>query len=605
MNKPKFYIYGVPDGFNMLSGTPEEILYYQLFYDTSKKGKEMRINRKANGETVYSYLIYNLVSCKGREGAFLGMSIVFSGNEYCNDPAALIELFEGIYNEVILKADDKGKIVIPIDGGNAIGRFCIPKFDERQDMCEKIGRIIVNNIIGELDKKIAIIDNSFDSSKEGRILTLPINADNKSIIQAFRSYTWVSISTEYKPTPVTPPSKDTHQTAKHTTTSIVPSEDLLSVHFTKELKNKVSSYKDFIISGLKGLATLSEITKKREEINHYLDTLEEYVGRQPELTDLKKDYISIYQDIIDLKPQRQADVLQHKPQLSPPSDKDKKDDWLMAFLSEISMRKVIGAAVAIFAIVLIIKLWPSSEGQEVIYNNPDQEKAIEEPEHGTDDASETFDEKVFNSLLDGADYKEAWSMIQNVQDDDKQQSLKLELQNSYRKWFNEELDKRQKDLQGLLNLKDKIAIYADFNIDNDRHNMLLDEDIASLKKLIAQQEERERQERIEKQKKEQQKRLNSGDENGDSGNRGVAKPGVIKIYQADANYTKGAAISASGNVIICKRKDCFVIEGATLSSKDSGIEAQPTGGIIRIRAANTGKYKVKLNQIEYTFNVTP
>ena len=204
MNNPKFYIYGVPDGFNMLSGTPDEILYYQLFYDTSKKGREMRINRKANGEIVYSYLIYNLVACKGREGAFLGMSITFSGNEYCNNPVALKELFEGVYNEVILKADDKDKIIAAIDGGNAVGRFCITKFEERQEMCEKIGRIIINNVVGELASSIRTIDTSFDNSKEGRILTLPLDADNNSVSQALHSYTWVSLSSECKTIPVPP-----------------------------------------------------------------------------------------------------------------------------------------------------------------------------------------------------------------------------------------------------------------------------------------------------------------------------------------------------------------------------------------------------------------
>ena len=181
MNNPKFYIYGVPDGFNMLSGTPDEILYYQLFYDTSKRGREMRINRKTNGETVYSYLIYNLVSCKGREGAFLGMSIVFTGDEYCNNPVSLKELFDGVYNEIIQKSDDKDKIISSINGANAIGRFCISRFDERQDMCEKIGRIIINNVIGELADSISTIDDSFNNSKEGRMLTLPFDADDIGI----------------------------------------------------------------------------------------------------------------------------------------------------------------------------------------------------------------------------------------------------------------------------------------------------------------------------------------------------------------------------------------------------------------------------------------
>lgn len=603
MNNPKFYIYGVPDGFNMLSGTPEEILYYQLFYDTSKKGREMRINRKANGETVYSYLIYNLVACKGREGAFLGMSIAFNGNEYCNNPVALKELFEGVYNEVILKADDKNKIIAAIDGGNAVGRFCITKFEERQEMCERIGRIIINNVVGELASFIRTIDTSFDNSKEGRILTLPLDADNISVSQALRSYTWVSLSSECKTIPL--PQDDYHRSFGRKPIPVTDSQDLLSVHFINDLTKKVGNYKDFIIQGLKGLVSLPELSTKREEINHHLDTIEEYVGRQPELTKLKEDYMSIYKELVDLKPQQQ-NVQIHLGQQPFPANDDK--DGIMKLIRPY-LSKIIVALCAIFVIVIIIILWPSDNSESTPPDANDVEETTEVRDTETDDISTTFNEKEFQNLLKGADYKAAWSMLQKVEDVQKRENLKLALQNSYREWFNIELAKRQDDLKGLIELKEKIAVYADFNEDNNRHSNLLDTDITSL-----QEQERERQERLAQQRKRQESLASEGDQrksargedvaNGSAG--GHSRENVIRIFKAYGNYEKGEQISASdGYVIMCKRLDCFVVEGAVRGKKDDGIEAVPTKGRIQIRVPNMGKYKIMLNQVEYTFNVNP
>lgn len=608
MNNPKFYIYGVPDGFNMLSGTPEEILYYQLFYDTSKKGREMRINRKPNGETVYSYLIYNLVACKGREGAFLGMSIAFTGNEYCNNPVALKELFEGVYNEVILRADDKDKIIAAINGGNAVGRFCITKFEERQEMCEKIGRIIINNVIGELASSIRTIDTSFDNSKEGRILTLPIDADNISISQALRNYTWVSLSSECKAAPIPPQPSDSHMSSGRKPTPVAINQDLLSVHFINELSKKVGSYKDFIIQGLKGLVSFPDISAKREEINHHLDTIEEYVVRQPELTKLKEDYMSIYKELVDLKPQQQTVPPQPGPQPLPDGN-----GGIMTFVRPY-LSKIIAALCAILVIVIVVILWPSDNPKPTPHSAEDVEEIAEERESGTDETSTTFNEKEFQELLAGADYKAAWSMLQKVGDAEKRRSLELALQNSYREWFNIELNKRQNDLRGLIELKEKIAAYADFNKDNSWHNNLLDDCINPLQERVAQQE-RERQERHAQQQRERQLarerelRERAGTEGGVSDSTGGRSSRlIIRIFKADVNYTKNSPVSAgAGNVISCKKNDTFVVEGATsflVVSGDIQISRQQNGQI-RIKADKLQTHKVKLNQVVYTFNVTP
>lgn len=605
MNNPRFYIYGVPDGFNMLSGTPEEILYYQLFYDTSKKGREMRINRKANGETVYSYLIYNLVACKGREGAFLGMSIAFNGNEYCNNPVALKELFEGVYNEVILKADDKEKIITAIDGGNAVGRFCITKFEERKEMCEKIGRIFINNVVGELASSIRTIDTGFDNSKEGRILTLPLDADNINVSRALRSYSWVSLSSECKSIPVSAQDCISQkQSDKSGTAPITINQDLLSVHFIDELTKKVGSYKDFIIKGLKGLASMPDITTKREEINHYLDTIEEYVGRQPELGKLKSDYMSIYKELINLRPQQPNPG----PTTYPPV-KEKRDGLMK--LVQPHLTKIAVSLCAMLVIGVIVFLWPSDDSKPTPTDTTDA-KEIADRKSGLDEASEVFDENGFKTHLDSADYIVAWKMLQIVGDTVKRRSFEMALQNSYRVWFNDELEKCKDDLQGLIKLKKKIAAYAEFNEDNNRHNDLLAYYINPLQERVSQLE-RERQERLAQQQREQQeklaregeKRKNEGEgSSADGSTHGRSSGSVIMIFKASGDYKKGEQISASdGYVIRCKRHDCFVVEGATLSSKDNDIEASPTNGTIRIRVPKVGEFKVKLNQVVYTFQV--
>lgn len=595
MNNPKFYIYGVPDGFNMLSGTSDEILYYQLFYDTSKKGREMRINRKTNGETVYSYLIYNLVACKGREGAFLGMSIVFTDNEYCDNPVALIELFEGVYNEVILKADDKDKIIAAIDGSNAVGRFCITKFNERQEMCEKIGRIIVNNVVVELANSIRSIDTSFDNSKEGRILTLPLDTDNNGIMQALYSYTWVSLSSEYKAKPIQSIKSQGYSKRKPTTTTV--SQDLLSPHFINELSEKVKDYKDIIIDGLKGKVTFTQIACVREEISRHLDTIEEYKGRQPELEKLVEEYMAIYKELVGLETQQQN--VSPQPELQPILSKKEKGNEFFQLIRPYLSKIIIACTVLVIAIIAII-IWQIEKPTPTIQT--DSPKVSKKQENETDEDSTVFDERRFLGLLSDANYKSAWSMLQKVTNREKKENLESELQKSYRDWFAKEYKNGKNDLQTLRNLKEKIADFADFNKDNTLHNNLLNEEIAALQKKqedeLESQKKREAQREEQKKKIEKQKQLEENQRKHDNS--------IIQIFKSNVNFEKVGAISASaGNVISCKKNDSFIVEGANSFSKVSGNIQISRASNIRIKADRIGEHKIQLNQVVYTFKVTP
>ena len=110
----QFYIYGVPEGFDLYGGTPDDIGYFQLYYDSSRENAKLTIHRRHNGQVVYSFLCYNLISGGGRAGAFFGMSAVFNGI-YCTDTNNLYKLFEGTYKTIlqqgILLREANGRIV--------------------------------------------------------------------------------------------------------------------------------------------------------------------------------------------------------------------------------------------------------------------------------------------------------------------------------------------------------------------------------------------------------------------------------------------------------------------------------------------------------------
>lgn len=561
MNNLKFYIFGVPDGFDILSGTPEDIQYYQLFYDTSKKGKEMRINRKPNGETVYSYLIYNLVSSKGREGAFLGISLAFTGNEYCNNPAKLKELFAGVYEEVILKADDKDKIVMPLDGGNAVGRFCLSKFNDRKDFCDKIGRIIVNNVVGELANSITKIDGSFDNTKEGRVVTLPMNADAVSIVNALHGYMWVSLSSEIIPTP-----------------GPIHYVELLDRHYINELEKKKEVYKDSVIKGYEGKVSVNDVNAKIREVSGRLDIIEKYVGHQTELRKIRSEYSDIYNSLVGLRKKLDDEKGGGLgPGGGTPSSTPNPESMLTRIKRWIqeNSKKVAGVLAVIVAIVFCVVFWPK-----------DENKGSEPGEGGTDPIVENmppFDKNKFNQLLRDTMFQEAWNMAQNEEQENTKKTYEGKVKISFNDWFIEQFESYKNNKAQLSELRSRVNECA-FIDNKESYFSKIDNQITQLNK----------------------KTNNLPDpQPGDS-------PKTVEIYTANINYDpKSKCVVKNDHVIDCQMNDCFVIKNArdvkpsqSYNPENFGF-AKRNDGTVRIKTIKIGTYKVQIDNVEYTFNCRP
>ncbi len=194
MSQPAFYIFGVPNGFDLLDGDLAATNYFQNYYNPSKENTKFSIHRNAgDGMITYAYLKYNLTSGKGREGSFFGMALVFTENSCCTDFLKLYRLFDTIYDKVIL-ADSE--ILEPTDGSSYIqAKYKITRFNEKREyIMQKVLPNLLSNLNTFADAFIPV-DDTFSSSQPDLGVRIPYdNADNKKILNTLRHYNRLSIS---------------------------------------------------------------------------------------------------------------------------------------------------------------------------------------------------------------------------------------------------------------------------------------------------------------------------------------------------------------------------------------------------------------------------
>ena len=138
MNNPQFYIFGVPDGFDMYNATPERVKFFQLMYNGEYcEDRKMIIYRKDdNSEVTYMYLRYNMLSFKGRPSSFLGMALTFSEGYYCTDISRLLNLFDSFY---VALSDD---VLLTKKGTVGQGRYLVRSFAEKTAVIIKMEEIV-------------------------------------------------------------------------------------------------------------------------------------------------------------------------------------------------------------------------------------------------------------------------------------------------------------------------------------------------------------------------------------------------------------------------------------------------------------------------------
>lgn len=181
-------VYGSPHGY---SSVPDAIGdYYKQFYRTNRRGRMLMANRRIDGSTIYSFLVYDLTENDGRPHAFFGTSFTLGGNQYVVDLNSLYNRFNREFDQlvasgVVLKKDDEGKL-----------KYQIGKFELVED--------ILNEYLGNILAGLANFDTEyytqeFVSNNTGQIALKNIDTPTRELINIFKKSQWLAVSPYFKP----------------------------------------------------------------------------------------------------------------------------------------------------------------------------------------------------------------------------------------------------------------------------------------------------------------------------------------------------------------------------------------------------------------------
>lgn len=306
MVAPRFYIFGVPDGFDMLEGTRQEIPYFQRFYDGSTEDTKFTSHRDSNGNVTYTFLKYNLSSGKSRTGSFFGMSLAFSG-VYCNHPLRLYELFDYVYhNHVLCNTSDASKgILKPIANSDIKAQYLITRFEDCKEYINFVEKVFQHNLAtdGMLTNSFYPLDPAFKNENQNLVVKLPLVVEfedeeqrkqyrerfEESLIGRFREYSYVTISPDWK-LQVNDKTKKPDPDVEIAPQEIVRWKDL------------IPDYQRYIIQGLGNLAEIdnTEALRYQKQAEVILNQLKKYSYNKNIAPSIQADYEELCNQLADL-----------------------------------------------------------------------------------------------------------------------------------------------------------------------------------------------------------------------------------------------------------------------------------------------------------------
>ena len=367
-NKPIFHIFGVPDGFDILNGTPDITPYFQRYYNGSEENTKFSIHRDSNGNITYAYLKYNLSSYQSRTGSFFGMSLTFS-NEYCTDPMKLYELLDFVYvNKVLGSSAEKG-LLQKIEVESKIqARYLIPNFGSAKDYIQQeIEFVLLNNLTKLFANSFQPISVLFKNDQSHLVAQIPFaDANNEKIISLLHTYNRIAISPDWEPKPTI--------TDGGSTTSPEP-KIVIAPETIKFYDEYVKNYQSYLIESLANVkaANINDARQGKAEIESVLKNLQSGTSTDQRLPQLISDYKALSGQFAELI-QKIADEQNKRPPTPPrkPGSSTKHPiPWWKQYLPYIS-----GVAVLVIFVVVLSNIFDKDDHVETFPGPPQYNLAV-------------------------------------------------------------------------------------------------------------------------------------------------------------------------------------------------------------------------------------
>lgn len=182
----KTYISGAPHGFNLYENEAGMDNYFLSFYVSYPKGRRLMINRRKNGDTIYSYIQYGINDEVGRgRNSFFSMSLLFENGKYTADFKILLDFFDKLFEKII-----SDEIILTKDK-----KYKIAKFSDARDYVENI-KSVITEFVSQSEIKVESYDDTFlrPSSYEEVADFEDNKVSDNTLLQVLKNYAWVSAS---------------------------------------------------------------------------------------------------------------------------------------------------------------------------------------------------------------------------------------------------------------------------------------------------------------------------------------------------------------------------------------------------------------------------
>ena len=186
----KTFVFGTPHGFDFYEKDPLYNKYFQGFYISNRKGRRLMVNRRDNGETIYSYIHYGFKEIIDRpaKGLF-GMSLILDNATYCSDFNKIFEWFEYLFGII-----EKERNIFKLNE-SGIYQYTVDKFSDNTTDVEWL-KSVMPNIFSNPSAGTSLVkyDSSFSLKKTGKIFQFNNNEEQSKILNGFRQCRWLCIS---------------------------------------------------------------------------------------------------------------------------------------------------------------------------------------------------------------------------------------------------------------------------------------------------------------------------------------------------------------------------------------------------------------------------
>lgn len=149
------------------------------------------VNRRDNGDTVYSYLRYGMKEIERQPlHSFFGMSIVLDNNQFCPNFKVLLEWFDYIFERLVNE-----RHIINKDA-NGIFYYVIRRFDENATDVEWLKTNLPNILTQSGQTQLLRYDETFFDGRTGQVVSFNHSVSEDRLLSAFKKYRWISISSD-------------------------------------------------------------------------------------------------------------------------------------------------------------------------------------------------------------------------------------------------------------------------------------------------------------------------------------------------------------------------------------------------------------------------